>query len=236
MLCGYMIRKSILPFALAALVALASVAEARDYPNPDRYEKKISAFEAKDAKNSPEKGAIVCIGSSSMRGWKTIKKDLAPLTVIQRGFGGSNMNDVVYFMDRVVLPYEPRAVLLYEGDNDLAAHGATPEKVMQRFETFLEKLHAEQPDCRVYVMAVKPSLKRMGSWPEMQRLNEMWKERCAGDERLTFIDIATPMLKEDGEPKPEIFKGDGVHMNSKGYDIWTEAVKPVLMEHEAKYE
>ena len=107
---------------LMSLMVLSCLsAEGGTYPNPERFEKAVQAFEAKDKKDPPPASAIVCTGSSSMVGWhKTIRNDLAPLTVIPRGFGGSTMNDVLYYAERVAIPYRPRAILVYEGDNDIA--------------------------------------------------------------------------------------------------------------------
>src|SRR5690606_29530466 len=139
----------------------------KGYPDPTRFEKAILAFEEQDQKLPPPEEAILCIGSSSMRGWHgKITEDLSPLTVIPRGFGGSNMNDVLHYMDRVVLPYKPRAILLYEGDNDMA-HGISPEAFLKVFQTFVARLHSELPETRVYVLSVKPSIARWEIWGKM---------------------------------------------------------------------
>jgi len=136
------------------------------------------------------------------------------------------MNDVLHFADRVVLPYEPRAILLYEGDNDIAS-GVTPQKVIETFEVLVKKVHAKLPKTRFYVLAIKPSIRRWKIWPEMKETNRLMKARCETDARFTYIDIATPMLNEKGEPKADIFKEDNLHMVRKGYEIWRDAVRPV---------
>jgi len=223
------VRSAALSVCLLVSAAAIAGAEAKNYPDPTRYEKTIAKFEAADKETMPPAGAVLCIGSSSMGGWhRTIREDLAPLTVIPRGFGGSNMNDVLHFVDRVVLPYEPRAILLYEGDNDIA-HGVTPQKVLETFEVLVKQVHAKLPKTRFYVLAVKPSISRWEVWPEMKETNLLMKTRCKADERLTYIDIATPMLNEKGEPKADIFKEDNLHMVRKGYEIWRDVVRPVLV-------
>jgi lysophospholipase L1-like esterase len=207
------------------------------YPPPERMEKPIINFETKDAQTPPPKGAIVAIGSSSMRGWhNTIQDDLAPLTIIPRGFGGSNMNEALYFADRIVIPYEPRAILLYEGDNDITYKNVSPEDVRNTFKAFVDKVHAALPETRIYVLSIKPSIRRWNFWPDMQTANSLLKAETDKDPRLHYIDIATPMLKEDGTPIPDIFKEDDLHMNSSGYEIWTQTVRPIIMSHEAKFE
>jgi len=204
----------------------------KSYGPPGRFEKEIKAFEAADQKAFPPAGAILCIGSSSMRMWHpTIKEDLSPLTVIPRGFGGSTMSEAVYVADRIVTPYKPRAVVLYEGDNDIGS-GIEPELVRDTFIAFVKKVQASLPDVRIYVLSVKPSFLRWKLWPKMQTTNRLLAEACAKGSRLTFIDVATPMLDAQGYPRKELFKADNLHMTRAGYELWRDAVKPVLLNGE----
>ena len=219
-----------------AILLFAVTAPAAEYPDPQRFRSAIDAFLAADAEAAPAKGAVVATGSSSMRGWHArIAEDLAPLTVIPRGFGGSNMHDVRHFLDELVLRHAPRAVLLYEGDNDIAA-GIEPEQVLAEFDAINAAIAERIPDTRIYILAVKPSIARWQLWPAMTATNDLLKARAENDPRLTFIDIATPMLGDDGEPLAEIFVADMLHMNAAGYDIWRDAVRPVLVEAEAMHE
>ena len=207
-----------------------------EYKNPERFEKDIVNFETKDKVNPPEQGAIVCIGSSSMRGWhKTINDDLSPLTIIPRGFGGSNMNDALFYMDRIVLPYKPRAIVLYEGDNDIA-QGITPSNIRNTFREFVEKVHYQLPECRIYVLSIKPSIKRWNMWERMKEANTLLAIECTKNKLLNFVDVASVMLDKDGNPIKEIFKDDNLHMTSKGYKAWTNVLKPILEEKELKFE
>lgn len=221
---------------IAVALVLVTTAAAAEYPDPERFRPAIDAFLAADAESPPPKGAIVATGSSSMRGWHgRIAEDLAPLTIIPRGFGGSNMKDVRHFLDELVLRHEPRAVLLYEGDND-AAGGVTPEQILAHFDAIAAGIHEVLPRTRIYILAVKPSIRRWNIWDTMSATNAMLTDRAAKDARLTFIDIATPMLGEDGKPLPEIFVADNLHMNGAGYDIWRDTVRPVLVDAEVGYE
>ena len=214
----------------------AQLEEEAAYRNPDRFEAQIQEFEAADAEAMPPEGAIVGLGSSSMRGWHgSIHEDLAPLTVIPRGFGGSTMYDALHYLDRVVFPYRPRAILLYEGDNDIA-FGIATEKYMATFEALVEAVHEELPETRIYVLAIKPSISRWAIWPQMQEANAALEAACEEHALLTYIDIATPMLLDDGTPNPDIFLDDMLHMSAKGYEVWTKVVRPVLLEAELEYE
>ena len=197
----------------------ATQAAEKKYADPVRFEKNILAFEAKDEKSPPPRGAIVCTGSSSMVGWHgTIAKDLAPLTVIPRGFGGSTMNDAVHYADRVVTRYQPRAVVLYEGDNDIAG-GIAPERFIEVFRALTAKIHKTLPEARIYVLSIKPSPSRWALWPKMQQANKLLEAECAKDKRLVYVSIVEGMLGPDGKPREEIFKQDRLHMNEKGYEI-----------------
>ncbi len=211
-------------------------AEEPNWPDPTRFEDAIAEFEQQDAEEFPPPGAILAIGSSSMRGWHgTIQRDLGfeevlgegRLRFIPRGFGGSFISDVIHYADRIVLPYEPVAILLYEGDNDVT-YGIEPEDIAAAYVEFFEMVHEELPDTRIFVLSVKPSPARWDVWPQMQETNELLEDICGQDERLIFIDVATPMLGEDGEPREELYLSDMLHMNEEGYRVWTEAVRPVL--------
>ena len=208
----------------------------KSFGDPARFEKTISAFEAADKLAPPPKGAILCTGSSSMRGWHhRITDDLAPLTVIARGFGGSNYYDVLHYADRVVLAYQPRAVLLYEGDNDVAA-GIAPKQIAATFKALVTRLRGHLPQLRIYVIGAKPSIARWEMWPQMAETNALVRAACDADPRATYIDVATVMLGDDGRPRAEIFVTDNLHMNDVGYDAWTAAVAPVLLAGEQAHE
>lgn len=207
-----------------------------NYPDPERFRKAIDTFVVSELENPSPDGAIVATGSSSMRGWHPrIAKDLAPLTIIPRGFGGSNMYDVLYFLDDLVLRYKPRAVMLYEGDND-AFLGASSVQVLDYFDAIVERIHTTLPETRIYVLAVKPSISRWNIWSSMQETNVLLKSRCDENPLLVYVDVATPMFGADDKPMVDIFVADMLHMKDAGYDIWRDAVRPILMDGEGQYE
>jgi len=206
----------------------------KKYADPKRFEKSILAYEAKDQANgTPAPGGIVCIGSSSMVGWHpTIQQDLSPLKVIARGFGGSNMNDAAHYAERLVVRYRPKAVVLYEGDNDIGA-GMAPSQVCEAFQSFVGTIHKALPDTRIYVISIKPSLKRWNLWPSAVEANKLIASVCAKDPtRLTYVSIVEGMMNADGKVRDDIFRTDRLHMSAKGYEIWKAAVRPVLLARE----
>lgn len=207
----------------------------KEYQSPERFESSIKKFEAEDAKKMPPEGAVVVTGSSSVRMWhKRIKKDLAPLTVIPRGFGGSNMNDLYHFSERIVNKYKPRAVVIYEGDND-TAQGIHPLQIKAKLMQLISKMRAVNKDVRIYLITVKPSIKRLNIWDKAEATNAIYKELAESDKNIYYVDTASALL-ESGKPKSDIFIKDDLHLNSKGYDLWAEAVKKVVIPVESKFE
>lgn len=200
------------------------------YPDPTRYENDIAAFERQDRQDPPDDVALLAIGSSSIVHWHdTIQEDLAPVPVVPRGFGGSTMHDLLYFADRIVFPYEPKAILVYEGDNDVA--GNVPvSQVAAEYKKFFERVRAELPETHVFVLPAKPSPSRWVYWPRMRELNVTLREMCEADLMMTYIDTATPLLRDDGTPDPDYYLDDELHLNSMGYEVWTSAVRPVVLE------
>ena len=204
--------------------------------DPTRFEEAIQAFEAEDRAMMPPEGAIVVTGSSSIRRWHpSLKQDLAPLTVIPRGFGGSTMQDLEYFLDRIVIKYKPRAVVIYEGDND-TAFGVAPEEIVGRLESIVDRIHAEVPEARVYVMSVKPSLARVNVWDKAQESNVLSQRFADSHDLVSYIDVANPFLQSNGKVMDDIFIDDGLHLNEKGTQIWASTIKAALMEGEAQHE
>ena len=223
--------------SLCALAACLLASPACFRPDPERFEAEIEAWETADLESPPPANAIVFVGSSSIGYWDTVALDLAPLTIIQRSFGGSWMRDAVHYADRIVTAYDPRAVVLYEGDNDIGFGRLYPRNLLRDYQAFVDRVHAELPEARIYFLAIKPSIARWNQWPRMKEANSLIEAATENDDRLFFIDVATPLLGPNGGPPPEsLFIEDRLHLNPDGYAIWTDIVRPVLYEHELLYE
>lgn len=206
------------------------------YPDPERLEEVITAFESEASNERLPRKAIVCTGSSGMRSWHDdLYDDLAPLTIIERGFDGGYMNDLLVYADRIILPYYPRAVVLYAGDDDIAG-GLAPETVHETFRTLVVKVHAELPKTRFYVLSIKPSPSRWDQWSSVQEVNELLKQACQEDERLTYVDVASAMLGEDGTPRADLFAEDALHMNRQGYEVWRDVLRSTIIKAEWPHE
>lgn len=209
----------------AGVISQSSVAQ-----EPSQHEKRwgeaIAAFEEQDRNAPPPKQAILFIGSSSIRGWD-LGEYFPDDPVLNRGFGGSELADSAYFADRIIFPYEPRAIVLYAGDNDIA-NGKSPERVFEDFKAFVAKVHERLPRTPVLFVAIKPSIRRWGLVEDMRWANRLIAEYAQRHPLLHYVDIDTPMIGDDGRPRPELFVEDGLHLSATGYRLWTGKLKPVL--------
>jgi lysophospholipase L1-like esterase len=230
----------LLVVALASVPSWSAAQDKADRPNAnaappaagvDKWESAIAAFEAADRKSPPPKDAILFVGSSSIRLWD-LKKSFPELTTINRGFGGSQMADVVRHAHRIVTPYNAKAIVLYEGDNDLNAK-KSPETVAADFAAFINIVRAEQATVPILVIGCKPSPSRWKLIERQRELNRLLVELCEKDGHATLVDIEMPMLGTDGEPRKELFRDDMLHLNDAGYAVWSSLVEPLLAKHAA---
>lgn len=218
--------KRALPLGLYLLfwvIALPVMSQAES-----RWEPVIQRFEEADVESPPPKDAILFVGSSSIVFWRTLAEDLAPLTVINRGFGGSQMFELNMFRDRIVTNYKPRAIVVYEGDNDTFA-GKSTDSILKEFSDFIAHIDDVLPDTDVCFISVKPSISRVHLLSQQAEVNKQLKAIADARDDLCYLDVATPMFNEDGEIRPDIFISDNLHLNADGYRIWTQTIKPVLM-------
>ena len=194
--------------------------------DPAPFAAEIAAFEAWDHQNAVPRDPILFVGSSTIRLWQTA--DAFPdLPVINRGFGGSTIDDVNHYADRIVIKYNPRIIVFYSGDNDIAA-GHTPDRVFNDFQTFANSVYERLPNTRLIYLAIKPSTARWKLWPQMQEVNARVKELTQKNDRLTYIDTAPSLLAPNGQPQKTLFRDDGLHMNDNGYAAWNAILLPRL--------
>jgi lysophospholipase L1-like esterase len=191
-----------------------------------RWEETIQQFERQDRDHPPQPGGLLFVGSSSIRLWD-VEKTLPGRAILNRGFGGSQMSDVLHYLDRIMLVYRPRCVVLYEGDNDIAA-GEAAAQVADEFRQLAQRLHQALPDTRLVYLSIKPSLARWHLYGKMQQANQAIAEYCQQHDRCQFVDVSQVMLDAQGQPLKELFVEDGLHMNDEGYRRWSRLVEPLL--------
>ena len=205
----------ILVLLLAGAIALTAA--------PDKWKASIDKFTAADAAKPPPKGAILFAGSSSIVKWTTLAADFPGKVVLNRGFGGSELSDLLHYADQIVLPYAPARIVIYGGENDLQ-QGQTPAAVHTTFRALCEKVHAALPEARIGFISLKPSPSRAKILPSVLEANRLIAAECARDPRRTFIDIYPLMLGPDGQPRAELFVQDMLHLNPAGYAVWRPLV------------
>ena len=208
-------------------LARGMAGQAIGLPNP--WEHSIRAFEARDRRCAPGQGAIVFGGSSSFTLWSSLEADLAPLPVLNRGFGGAMIDDVVRYADRIVVPYHPAAVVLFAGTNDIAgARPASADYVAERFDAFVAKVRLAVPEALTFYVAITPSRARWRLWPVAMEANRLIEARVRADAKLRFIDLGPFLVGGDGTPDPEFYRRDGLHPSKTGYRIWAREIAASL--------
>lgn len=186
----------------------------------------MQRFAAQDQAQPPPRGAVLFVGSSSIRLWDSLAQDFPDAVVINRGFGGSEVRDSTWYADRIVYPYRPSTVVLYAGDNDLA-NGRTPEQVGQDTATFIDRVHQRLPKARIVIISTKPSPSR-AHLLEAQRQANALVQREAQQRGAVFVDVFTPMLDAQGQPRESLFIQDRLHMNASGYALWKQLLAPYV--------
>jgi lysophospholipase L1-like esterase len=212
---------------LAALLAPWHAATAAAQTPGDPWEADIARFEEADRVTPPPRGQIVFVGSSSIRLWDT-RTAFPDLQIINRGFGGSDLSDAVRYADRIVIPYQPRLVVVYAGDNDIAG-GKLSEQVVVDAERFVSRLRAQLPEARIIFIGIKPSPLRWMQVDRMRTTNAMLRQLAERDDRVAFMDVDGPMMGWDERPRRELFLADGLHLSPEGYRLWTTLLRPLLV-------
>lgn len=191
------------------------------------FASEIEAFERADRKGPPAQGAILFVGSSSFTRWLSVQQAFSPLPIINRGFGGSQLEDVLRYADRIIFPYKPRMVVVYGGDNDLAA-GKTPGRVLDDYKLLVAMINQKLPRAHIAYVSIKPSPARLSILRDIRKANALIKAFCVKDNRLIFIDVFAEMRNPDGSIRDDLFGDDDLHLNRKGYALWQKTIEPYL--------
>lgn len=224
-------RARCLLFLAALLLSpLASADAVVDTPARDRaepWQADIDRFARADLAQPPPHGAIVFIGSSSIRLWESLAQDFPGVAVVNRGFGGSIIADSTRLADRILVPLAPRAIVFYAGDNDIAA-GHTPRQVREDFEGFVRTVRERLPRVPIVYVSIKPSPARLGLLDRMREANLLVREYAVRQHAIRYVDVMTPMLDADGRPRADLFGPDHLHMNRAGYALWIPLIRSAL--------
>ena len=205
-------------------VCCSLVLFAQDRP----FWKEIKAFKSADSVKAPPQNAIVFVGSSSFRMWKDLQNAFPRHVVINRGFGGSSLPHVIDYADEIVIPYKPKQVVIYCGENDFTSDTVTSKTVTDRFVTLFNLLRKELPRTEIVFVSMKPSPSRQRLMTEIEAANDAIRDFLQSKKRAAYVDIWDDMLDKNGAPRKELFLRDMLHMNEAGYAIWQKAIAPHL--------
>lgn len=222
-----MIKNITYRFLLLFLLALpASIYAQEQKP----YWNEIQAFKKQDSLQPPPQNAIVFVGSSSFRGWRNVAEAFPSYKIINRGFGGSSLPDVIRYADEIITPYNAKQVVIYCGENDLTMGDSISGKtVFERFKTLFTMLRSQQPTLPIAFVSLKPSPSRWHLKEKMIDANKRIKKFLRKQKNTAFIDVWKPMLNSERLPKQELFLKDNLHMNADGYAIWQKEIEPYLI-------
>lgn len=189
----------------------------------------IETFKKQDKTQPPPKNCILFFGSSSLRKWTDLEKTFADYQAINRGFGGSTLSDAIFYVNDLIDPYQPRQIVIYSGENDIAEGNVSAEMVLNRFETLFDLIRKKLPDVPIAFISIKPSPSRAKFQPIVIDANKLIKKYLHKQRKTAFIDVYRKMLDKKKQMRPELFVSDMLHMNEQGYAIWTKAIKPYLI-------
>lgn len=216
--------KTLLTFLVSLLLAAGAI-QAQQPP----FYNEIQQFKKQDSISFPPKNAILFVGSSSFRKWEDVQSYFPNYTIINRGFGGSVLPDVIRYANDIIIPYHPKQVLVYCGDNDLASSDTiTPQIVTNRFKQLFYIIRSKLPQANIAFVSIKPSPSRSQLMSKMEQTNSRVQAFLKTQKNTSFIDVFHPMLLPNGKPMPAIFLQDSLHMNANGYAIWKKAIEPKL--------
>jgi lysophospholipase L1-like esterase len=208
------------------ILAIALALQAQTAPAP-RFETEVARFEAADRRKMPPRNAVLFVGSSTIERWKDLQNDFPSVQVIQRGIGSTRLDDFVHFATRIVIPYRPRLIVLYAGDNDFA-DGQSALNVYGDFKDFVRIVHRALPQAEIVFVSIKPSPSRWHLASRMREANGLIERYTKKNKRLRYVDVFHQMLGANGHPRPELFVDDSLHMSPAGYSLWTQILKPVV--------
>jgi lysophospholipase L1-like esterase len=223
-------NNSLLPLVILLILGVASrgaSAQEKKTKGPERFEKEIAAYEAQDRENPPPNGQILFTGASTIRRWTTLAQDFPEHKVMNRGFGGSQIADATHFAERIIFPYQPRAIFIRSGGNDLNA-GKSVEQVFDDYKAFVEKVHGKLPNTTIYFISASPSIARWKQHEQEKELNDLVKKYRAEKPNLKYVETYDMVLGADGQPRADLFVEDKLHFNAEGNQLLAERVRPHL--------
>jgi lysophospholipase L1-like esterase len=213
---------------IVVLLGVLLLFSTRLYSQAQPFGNEIQEFKKSDSQQVA-KNVVLFTGSSSIRMWENLQESFPAYKVLNRGFGGSTLADLDRYLGDIVFPYEPKQIVIYSGENDIATDSASADEVLSRFQTVFQKIRTQLPNVPVEYISIKPSPSRLQFFPVIKEANELIRNYLRGQSNTHFIDVFSSMIDSNGQPKNGIYLEDNLHMNSKGYEIWQSLIQPYLI-------
>jgi len=194
-----------------------------------RFWDDVQTIKGYDKMFAPPDNPILFIGSSSIRKWEDLERTFASYVVMNRGIGGTVTNDITFYANDMIFPYKPRQIFIYVGENDLPNEAATSDSILHWTKRLIDTIRVKMPEVPIVYISLKPSPSREKYLEKAKATNTLIRNYIKTEKNIRYLDVFTSMLTKDGKLRPELFVGDMLHMNKKGYQIWTDLVKPYLL-------
>lgn len=196
-------------------------------PQKIRFAAEIEAYLKADQEKPAPQEAILFIGSSIFRRWEKLTEQMAPLPVFNRAFGGSQTHEILYYMDKIVLPYKPKIIVYYCGSNDINA-GAASQQIADNFKQFVARVHQQLPQTQIFYVSINRAPQKMDKWKQVDEVNSFVKAFCKTNKKLGFIDVNPALFDQTGQPRYELYLPDKLHFQAPAYNEFTAIIKPVI--------
>lgn len=192
-----------------------------------KWDQKMERFEKADLVNPPAKDLILFVGSSTIENWKTLEKEFPGKVVLNRGVSGTKTIDLINYKHRLITPYHPKQIFIYEGDNDIG-YKWTPEEILEQTKRLFTIVRAEKPNAEIIFISIKPSVRRLKDKARIERTNALIKDFVGQQPNTAYADVYSVMFTADGELYPEHYRADGLHLTPKGYEVWKKVISEFI--------
>jgi len=193
----------------------------------EKWEQKIQRYEQLDAQYPPPPDVILFVGSSTIENWKTLKDDFSDKAILNRGVSGTKTIDLYNYRDRLITPYDPKQIFIYEGDNDIGLRWST-ERIVAQFALLFNAIRKEKPNAEIIFISIKPSPRRLKDKNQVEEVNAEIQRFIAKQERAKYADVYTEMLEANGDLIPAYYREDGLHLTAEGYDVWKKVISKFI--------
>lgn len=192
-----------------------------------KWEQKMKRYEKADSINPPAKNLILFVGSSTIENWKTLQKDFPGKAVLNRGVSGTKTIDLINYKHRLITPYHPKQIFIYEGDNDIG-YKWTPEEILEQIKKLFTIVREEKPEAEIIFISIKPSVRRLKDKERIEKTNALIKGFAAKQVNTGYADVYSAMFTADGNLYPEHYRSDGLHLTPEGYAVWKKVISEFI--------